>query len=117
MRRVPAASRSNSASNNSAILGMMFLLGSSGTAVPAGKKRITWDEEQAGVARRAPTSLQTPSIEAESRTIDSRRPAKAIAGKSRGGFVIRVEHVVKKFGDFTAVDDISFEVQTGEIFA
>jgi ABC-2 type transport system ATP-binding protein len=31
--------------------------------------------------------------------------------------VIRVEHVVKKFGDFTAVDDISFEVQTGEIFA
>jgi ABC-2 type transport system ATP-binding protein len=31
--------------------------------------------------------------------------------------VIRVRHVVKKFGDFTAVDDISFEVQTGEIFA
>ena len=31
--------------------------------------------------------------------------------------MIRVEHVVKKFGDFTAVDDISFEVQTGEIFA
>jgi len=31
--------------------------------------------------------------------------------------VIRVQHVVKKFGDFTAVDDISFEVQTGEIFA
>jgi ABC-2 type transport system ATP-binding protein len=28
-----------------------------------------------------------------------------------------VQHVVKKFGDFTAVDDISFEVQTGEIFA
>jgi ABC-2 type transport system ATP-binding protein len=31
--------------------------------------------------------------------------------------VIRVQHVVKKFGDFTAVDDISFEVQKGEIFA
>jgi ABC-2 type transport system ATP-binding protein len=31
--------------------------------------------------------------------------------------VIRVQHVVKKFGDFTAVDDISFEVETGEIFA
>jgi ABC-2 type transport system ATP-binding protein len=31
--------------------------------------------------------------------------------------VIRAEHVVKKFGDFTAVDDISFEVGTGEIFA
>jgi ABC-2 type transport system ATP-binding protein len=31
--------------------------------------------------------------------------------------VIRVQNVVKKFGDFTAVDDISFEVATGEIFA
>ena len=31
--------------------------------------------------------------------------------------MIRVQHVVKKFGDFTAVDDISFEVETGEIFA
>ncbi|MFY9822766.1 MAG: ATP-binding cassette domain-containing protein [Thermoanaerobaculia bacterium] len=31
--------------------------------------------------------------------------------------MIRVQNVVKKFGDFTAVDDISFEVQTGEIFA
>jgi ABC-2 type transport system ATP-binding protein len=28
-----------------------------------------------------------------------------------------VQHVVKKFGDFTAVDDISFEVARGEIFA
>jgi len=31
--------------------------------------------------------------------------------------LIRVQHVVKKFGDVTAVDDISFEVETGEIFA
>jgi ABC-2 type transport system ATP-binding protein len=31
--------------------------------------------------------------------------------------LIRVQHVTKKFGDFTAVDDISFEVETGEIFA
>ena len=31
--------------------------------------------------------------------------------------MIRVQNVVKKFGDFTAVDDISFEVATGEIFA
>jgi ABC-2 type transport system ATP-binding protein len=31
--------------------------------------------------------------------------------------MIRVEHVVKRFGDFTAVNDISFEVQKGEIFA
>jgi ABC-2 type transport system ATP-binding protein len=31
--------------------------------------------------------------------------------------MIRVQHLVKKFGDFTAVDDISFEVARGKIFA
>ena len=31
--------------------------------------------------------------------------------------MIRVEHLVKKFGEFAAVNDISFEVQKGEIFA
>ena len=34
----------------------------------------------------------------------------------RGGNVIEVEHLTKKFGSFTAVDDISFEVHRGEIF-
>jgi len=32
-------------------------------------------------------------------------------------FVIKVENLVKTFGEFTAVDGISFEVQRGEIFA
>ncbi|HVH11251.1 MAG TPA: ATP-binding cassette domain-containing protein [Gemmatimonadales bacterium] len=31
--------------------------------------------------------------------------------------MIRVEHIVKRFGDVAAVDDISFEVARGEIFA
>ncbi len=31
--------------------------------------------------------------------------------------IIEVQHLVKKFGDFTAVDDISFDVKKGEIFA
>ncbi len=31
--------------------------------------------------------------------------------------MIQVENLVKKFGDFTAVDSISFDVQRGEIFA
>jgi len=31
--------------------------------------------------------------------------------------IIEVKNLVKKFGDFTAVDDISFEVKEGEIFA
>ncbi len=32
------------------------------------------------------------------------------------GPIIKIEHLVKKFGDFRAVDDISFEVMKGEIF-
>jgi ABC-2 type transport system ATP-binding protein len=28
---------------------------------------------------------------------------------------VRAEHLTKKFGDFTAVDDVSFEVNTGEV--
>src|SRR5436309_6050205 len=31
--------------------------------------------------------------------------------------MIKVEHLIKKFGDVSAVDDISFEVKPGEIFA
>src|SRR5271154_225715 len=31
--------------------------------------------------------------------------------------IIEVKNLVKKFGDFTAVDDISFNVAKGEIFA
>ena len=29
---------------------------------------------------------------------------------------IDVEHIVKKYGDFTAVDDVTFHVKEGEIF-
>src|SRR5437660_11016275 len=29
---------------------------------------------------------------------------------------IQVQHIVKKYGDFTAVNDVSFNVQEGEIF-
>ncbi|HEY3836337.1 MAG TPA: ATP-binding cassette domain-containing protein, partial [Bryobacteraceae bacterium] len=31
--------------------------------------------------------------------------------------MIRVQNLVKTFGDFKAVDDVSFEVKQGEIFA
>lgn len=41
-------------------------------------------------------------------------------GHDRGGIsvpnAIEVEHIVKRYGDFTAVDDVSFEVRDGEIF-
>ena len=32
------------------------------------------------------------------------------------GSMIRVEHLTKKFNDFTALDDISFDVKKGEVF-
>ena len=31
--------------------------------------------------------------------------------------IINIEHLIKKYGDFEAVKDISFEVKKGEIFA
>ena len=34
----------------------------------------------------------------------------------RCGNAIEVDHIVKKYGDFTAVDDVSFKVKEGEIF-
>ena len=37
-------------------------------------------------------------------------------GKAAPKDAIEVEHIVKKYGDFTAVDDITFSVKEGEIF-
>lgn len=37
-------------------------------------------------------------------------------GKAQADNVIEVEHLVKAFGDFHAVDDISFTVRRGEVF-
>src|SRR5580692_2642998 len=38
------------------------------------------------------------------------------AGDPKAFNAIAVEHIVKKYGDFTAVDDISFNVKEEEIF-
>jgi ABC-2 type transport system ATP-binding protein len=41
------------------------------------------------------------------------------SANSTGGlepFAIEVDHIVKKYGDFTAVDEVSFQVEEGEIF-
>src|SRR5450432_1768398 len=40
-----------------------------------------------------------------------------VSAATFGGAMIRVNGLVKRFGDFTAVDDISFAVAKGEIFA
>ena len=41
---------------------------------------------------------------------------KSSASPHRKDVAIAVDHIVKRYGDFTAVDDISFEVRDGEIF-
>src|ERR1700704_886161 len=38
------------------------------------------------------------------------------APPTRDGLAISAEHLVRKFGQFTAVNDVSFQVQKGEIF-
>ena len=46
----------------------------------------------------------------------SRPTPQPLTGRAGGESVIEVEHLVKAFGDFHAVDDISFSVKKGEIF-
>jgi len=42
--------------------------------------------------------------------------AAAAAANGEERYAIEVQHIVKKFGEFTAVDDVSFNVKEGEIF-
>jgi ABC-2 type transport system ATP-binding protein len=39
-----------------------------------------------------------------------------ISPATNAGNAIEVDHIVKKYGDFTAVDDVSFSVKEEEIF-
>ncbi|HVQ00506.1 MAG TPA: ATP-binding cassette domain-containing protein [Candidatus Thermoplasmatota archaeon] len=43
-------------------------------------------------------------------------PPSLISPKSTNGNAIEISHLKKMFGDFTAVDDVSFTVKKGEIF-
>jgi ABC-2 type transport system ATP-binding protein len=51
-------------------------------------------------------------------TSDTKSSAKQISPDTGcvAGNAIDVDHIVKKYGDFTAVDDVSFHVKEGEIF-
>ena len=51
------------------------------------------------------TPSQAPAADMEKPVYDPSAPS-----------AIEVEHIVKKYGDFTAVDDVSFSVKEGEIF-
>jgi ABC-2 type transport system ATP-binding protein len=64
---------------------------------------MTADSETNG--RAADKAQSSPPPTTEKPVYDPTAPA-----------AIEVEHIVKKYGDFTAVDDVSFTVQEGEIF-
>jgi ABC-2 type transport system ATP-binding protein len=49
-------------------------------------------------------------------TSDAKTQKGSASDQASNGYAIEVDHIVKKFGDFTAVDDVSFKVKEGEIF-
>jgi ABC-2 type transport system ATP-binding protein len=59
-----------------------------------------------GNGQAAPQISQTPAPNAREKTVYDPTAQSAIA----------VDHIVKKYGDFTAVDNVSFDVKDGEIF-
>jgi len=63
-----------------------------------------------------PTSQPLPVREGSGHHQAQQQSAPSLTGRAGGGSVIEVEHLVKAFGDFHAVDDISFSVKKGEIF-
>src|SRR5260370_38209286 len=44
------------------------------------------------------------------------RELKMSTAPQSNGLAIHAEHLVRRFGQFTAVNDVSFQVQRGEIF-
>ena len=40
-----------------------------------------------------------------------------MSGATEQDFILRIEHVTKRFGGLVAVDDVSFDVKRGEVFA
>lgn len=64
-------------------------------------------------AKNSPNKSNSPVLSAQHNTrLNSAPNCSAL----NNDIVIKVEHLSKKFGDFVAVDDISFEVKRGEIF-
>jgi len=43
-------------------------------------------------------------------------PPQTVPAGAQGEVLVQVESLVRKFGSFTAVDDVSFNVRQGEIF-
>jgi ABC-2 type transport system ATP-binding protein len=76
-------------------------------------------QAEAGVdSQGRPASLEEVFIQAMAKQDEEVAPAPpaAACGLTRAEPVIRVEGLTKKFGAFTAVDRVSFEINQGEIF-
>ena len=63
-----------------------------------------------------PTPHPLPVMEGSSHNQGQQLCAPSLTGRAGGESVIEVSHLVKAFGSFHAVDDISFTVKKGEIF-
>ena len=63
-----------------------------------------------------PTPLPLPVMEGSEYHQWQQLSAPSLTGRAGGESVIEVSHLVKAFGTFHAVDDISFSVRRGEIF-
>jgi spermidine/putrescine transport system ATP-binding protein len=64
-------------------------------------------------------TVQTPA-QSDAATSPSASPAQPIQGDSRkaaGDAVVSLEHVVKRFGNVAAVDDLTLEIKRGEFFS
>src|SRR6202046_1491382 len=48
--------------------------------------------------------------------IDAKANGGSATNSAERLYAIEVQHIVKKYGNFTAVDDVSFNVKEGEIF-
>jgi ABC-2 type transport system ATP-binding protein len=60
--------------------------------------------------------LRKQNVSLKSSSITSNYSWYNISMTQKSSSIITVSHLVKKYADFTAVDDISFEVKEGEIF-
>ena len=71
-------------------------------------------DEDASLSQSPTANSQQPTANSQQPTANSQQPT--ANSQQPTANVIEVEHLVKAFGNFRAVDDISFTVKKGEIF-
>lgn len=82
--------------------------------------KLMADSAPAEIRRRAEPFTEKPSFEEGFQLLLTGSVPEPLTRRNRGGpdapLMIRVENLTKKFGSFTAVDRVSFDVRRGEIF-